>query len=304
MTDPLLGLQSTGAPINPPNHSSPHGSRLASPISPRIETSADASTNRLGPAGARARRPRSTFVAAYITAIFAFSTAANAGGIITFTNAPVLIVKPSTMTGKNPAGVIYGPLPGTAGPTITPLNNAPDQGFKLTDFEISYTTVAADFPQGKPIPSISISWVMQRTFTYTTGAYTTTASLDGSVQVPVGATVNDISLANVPPPHQTLSSVSFGPFNNNGNFKQSMTSKAFQMFQPAPNQLGMDILGQEGYINFTPSAVGQTFTFDFAGSAISTVAAVPEPSTFVLAATATLAGLAVLRKNRAKIRVA
>ena len=220
-----------------------------------------------------------------------------------FTNPPVLILKPSTMNGKNPAGVTYVGLAGTGGPTLQPLNNAPDKGFNFTDFEVSYTTVAADLPVGKPIPSITISWVVQRTFEFSTGMYTTTSAMNGSALVPAGGTVNSISLstfwaAAIPPPMPTVSEVSFGPFVNNANFKNSMTTAMFPATQPDPNTLGKEILGQEGGITFTPSAVGQNFTFDFPGSAISTVAAVPEPSTLIMGATAALVVALVLKRQR------
>ena len=260
------------------------------------------STNLMAPSAAHSKVMRWIFAAAYLAPLLVVSVPANAGAIM-FTNPPVLILKPSTMNGKNPAGVTYVGLAGTGGPTLQPLNNAPDKGFNFTDFEVSYTTVAADLPVGKPIPSITISWVVQRTFEFSTGMYTTTSAMNGSALVPAGGTVNSISLstfwaAAIPPPMPTVSEVSFGPFVNNANFKNSMTTAMFPATQPDPNTLGKEILGQEGGITFTPSAVGQNFTFDFPGSAISTVAAVPEPSTLIMGATAALVVALVLKRQR------
>lgn len=224
--------------------------------------------------------------------VLSFSPTAFAGQL-TFTGDVAFyspLTNQATFPSTSGAGTlkIFGINPG--GPV---LQNTVD-GFRWTNVDIQYTSAAADV--GK---QFSIDWVVSRAMKYTAGMYTTTTSMTGSVVVPAGGTIASIhastdfdSIAG-----NSVSMVKLGPYNANANFNSTNTTKAFNA---AANN--SDYLLQAVVITLTSSAANQVFNVYLPNSEVGAAAAVPEPTSLVLVASA-LPGLVWLSRRRRRQRL-
>lgn len=146
-------------------------------------------------------------------------------------------------------------------------------GVKVSNMDIVYQGVAADV--GK---TFTVTWIVARPFTAAAPtAITHVNHLDGKVTYTAGFTLQDISLRTITTATDTdLMALHLGGLASGTTFDQSLANAGY--LQPAGN----DRMLQYFSLRFQQNAVtADTLELLLPGSASSTVAAVPEPATWV-----------------------
>jgi hypothetical protein len=228
---------------------------------------------------------------ALTTLAVSFFTAPAARSAVIFTgppvpNPPVVAI----IAGGGAAGVF--PIAGLV-PEAVALAN----GFKVTNAEIFYRSVAAD--AGAPVV---LEVTTTRPFIDPGGLFINISILSGEIDVPPGATIDEV-LVETEHVNEAGASSAFARDNNGGKKfgagkKQPIAGFGAQIFLSAA---GADILRQRTRITLTPVGAGQDFFIRFPGSADSLTNPVPEPTSLMMMFTAGMLGL-ISRRARMHFR--
>lgn len=206
---------------------------------------------------------------AFVQADIAISATGGVGGVLT----PAALVLPTQLI-----EVDDGPAIG---------------GVKVSNMDLVYNGVAADFNK-----TFTVTWIVARPFTsLAPTAITHVNRLDGSVTYTAGFTLQDISLRTITTATDTdLTTLHLGGLASGTSFNQSLINAGY--VQPAGNDRVLQYFSLRFLQN---AATANTIELLLPGSASSTVAAVPEPASWVSLAVGLMA-LTFSAVLRSKVR--